>query len=129
MEVNEIEALILVGLILIMLVITLGLNKLEKKYGVNRREAGEPLKKTERMAGWVSLGLLAVIVAAAINGSGINYMLIMLVAGMLALLQTLIEWKHVRNAQRSMVSFTLTAVLLLSLLGLMQIVEWTTAYL
>lgn len=120
------DILILAGFFIGMLVIVGLLSKLEKMYGVNRKEAGKPLKKIERLAGWIcGIGLI-LIIFLAIKGVMINYMVIVLVAGTLSLLQTLAEWKYVKNPQRSISSLMLTVAFLLSILGLIEVAEWVS---
>lgn len=120
------EILILTGFFIGMLVIVGLLSKLEKMYGVNRKEAGKPLKKIERLASWIcGLGLI-LIIFLAINGVMINYLVIVLVAGILSLLQTLVEWRYVRNPRRSLISLMLTVGFLLSILGLVEMAEWVS---
>ena len=121
------EIIILVGFFIGILVIMGLLKILEKKYGVNRAEAGKPLKKIERAAGWISGISLIVIVLMAINGVPINYLLLVLFAGMLSLMQTMIEWKYVKSPQRSIISLVLTCAFVLSILGLVEIAVWASA--
>ncbi|MGH2316441.1 hypothetical protein ACRC6Q_01675 [Planococcus sp. SE5232] len=119
------DALILIGFFISMALVVLMLKKLEKKYGVDRAEAGEPLKKIERSAGWISGISLIGLIGLATAGVAINYMIVLLCFGGLAVLQTLIEWKYVGNSRRSLVSLLLTIVFILSILGLMGLAEWT----
>ena len=118
------NALILIRFLFIMFGVALLLNLLEQKYGVNRKEATAPVKKIERSANWIStIGLIAVVVIV-MDGVSLNYIGIILFFCVLGILQTVFEWKYVRN---SLVSFTLTIALILSILGLVEIAAWTTA--
>ena len=118
------DALVLIGFFIFMVLVALLLKKLEKKYGVDRTEAGEPLKKIERSAGWISGICIIGLIGLAAAGVAINYMIVLLCFGVLALLQTLVEWRYVGNSRRSLVSLLLTIVFILSILGLMGLAEW-----
>ena len=121
------DALVLIGFLFIMFGVALLLNLLEQKYGVNRKEATAPVKKIERSANWIStIGLIAIVVIV-MDGVSLNYIGVILFFGVLGMLQTVFEWKYVRNSRKSLVSFTLTIALILSILGLVEIAAWATA--
>ena len=121
---SKVNALILIRFLFIMFGVALLLNLLEQKYGVNRKEATAAVKKIERSANWIStIGLIAVVVIV-MDGVSLNYIGIILFFCVLGILQTVFEWKYVRN---SLVSFTLTIALILSILGLVELAAWAIA--
>lgn len=121
------KALILIGLGTLLLLIGLLLQRIEKKHGVDREAAKEPVKKIERWVEWILVTSFIVLILLSINEVTINYINVLSFFGIVALLQTVLEWSHVRNTQRSVISLVLNLIFVLSIVGLVEVAQWALA--